>query len=80
MVESKYQIKISNVNASEVSKAANILNALLLHDPDDAILPYSGSENVAKNMVNAQLMPMANKGHYRILWDNEVIQQAENFI
>lgn len=80
LVEKEYQIKISNVNASEVSKAANILNALLIHDPDDAILPYSGSENVARNMVNAQLIPMPNKGHYRILWDDEVIQQAENFI
>ncbi|MFK7784322.1 MAG: alpha/beta fold hydrolase, partial [Crocinitomicaceae bacterium] len=53
---------------------------LLIHDAKDRILPYSNSQMIHKNVSNASLITLEKVGHYRMLWSDEVIEDAVSFV
>jgi len=50
---------------------------LLLHDKKDKILPFSNSENIHKNVERVTLEPLEGIGHYRMLWNDDVIKKVK---
>ena len=53
---------------------------LLIHDKNDRIIPFINSETIEVNTLNSSLIPLEKKGHYKMLWSADVIEQAVSFI
>jgi pimeloyl-ACP methyl ester carboxylesterase len=51
----------------------NYNKLVILHDPQDKILPYSNSVSISNALHKAQLITLKKMGHYRMLWNTEVI-------
>lgn len=65
-----------------VDKRVNSLKipALLFHDRNDREISYEESVAIKQSWVDSQLILTSRLGHRRILMNEEVIQQAVNFI
>jgi pimeloyl-ACP methyl ester carboxylesterase len=55
-------------------------NLLLIHDKFDKVLPYQHSVEVNDAIENAQLITIENIGHYKMLWNDEVIARCVGFV
>ena len=65
-------------NVTVESKAAKIKynKLVLLHDTTDKILPYANSQRISQMLPKTSLIPLKKTGHYRMLWNAEVIQHT----
>lgn len=79
-ISKKFQKNISELEISNLIKKTSIERILLVHDIDDRVLSYKGAKKIAGNSKNVELFSVKNKGHYRILWDEDVIQTCMNFL
>ncbi|UXX79685.1 alpha/beta hydrolase [Reichenbachiella carrageenanivorans] len=48
-------------------------NLLIIHDKDDKIIPKSNAEEITKQWANADLKLIEKTGHYKMLWNDQVI-------
>lgn len=48
----------------------------LIHDKFDKIIPYSNSVSMNKAIDNSTLIPYENVGHYRMLWNKEIVNNV----
>jgi pimeloyl-ACP methyl ester carboxylesterase len=53
---------------------------LVLHDQQDQEVPLHHSESLAQQWRGARLVKTIGLGHNRILWEQDVIQQATSFV
>jgi pimeloyl-ACP methyl ester carboxylesterase len=53
---------------------------LLIHDENDRILPYSNSKTIHENTRDSSIVTLEKVGHYKMLWFDEVIEQAVSFV
>jgi pimeloyl-ACP methyl ester carboxylesterase len=56
------------------------VNLLIVHDREDAEVPYSVSEDLAANCPHSVLKTTTGLGHRRILRSSEIIQDALAFV
>ncbi|NOQ74487.1 MAG: alpha/beta fold hydrolase [Crocinitomix sp.] len=68
-----------------VSVAANLTGVnyqklLLIHDKNDKVLDYSNSLEVKDGNPKAELLTFENIGHYKMLWNKEVINNCAIFL
>lgn len=61
------------VQVETKAKKINYRNLTILHDPQDKILPYESSERLSNALPNTKLITLKKMGHYRMLWNAEVI-------
>lgn len=54
--------------------------ALIVHDRDDALVPFEHGERMAAAWSGAELMATEGLGHWRILTDPRVIARATHFL
>ena len=69
-------------NVSVEGKLANIsfTKLLIVHDKYDKVLPYKNSEDVSNSTQNSRLKSYEKIGHYRMLWNDEVLEETMDFI
>ena len=67
---------VEEMQVSDFAKQTGLKQALLIHDRNDRILPFAGSERIAADWPAARLVPTEGKGHYRILWSEEVVEEV----
>ncbi len=72
--------KIASVNVSERLKNITFTKLLLVHDKADKIIPFKNSEDVYKANKNTDLKVYDKIGHYRMLWNDEVLEDTLAFI
>ncbi|HIP35270.1 MAG TPA: alpha/beta fold hydrolase [Crocinitomix sp.] len=48
----------------------------LIHDKYDKVIPFTNSENIYFKVKNTSIYPFENIGHYRMLWNDDVINQT----
>ncbi|MEO9532801.1 MAG: alpha/beta fold hydrolase [Crocinitomicaceae bacterium] len=72
--------EISSLDVDKNLKQIPFRKLLLLHDENDKILPYSNSQKIAQNVDRVELQTLKGKGHYRMLWDDEVVRSAVEFV
>ena len=53
---------------------------LIIHDENDRILPYSNSKVINENTRDSSIITLKKVGHYKMLWFEEVIEQAVSFV
>jgi pimeloyl-ACP methyl ester carboxylesterase len=56
------------------------LPALVVHDRDDAMVPYADAEAIARAWPGAQLLTTTGLGHWKVLTDASVTEQVADFI
>lgn len=78
--EEKHSYSIEKLNFEAIAGDCNIKKALIIHDVNDGITPFSNAEKINNNWENATLEPIEGSGHYRTLWDENAIKIITNFI
>lgn|SRR5690554_1240367 len=76
--ESKYQI--DEMVFDKIVKESKIKEALILHDIDDKVTPFSHAENLNKNWKDSRLVPIHGSGHYKVLWHEASLVAVEDFL
>jgi len=71
---------IKSLAVEENVKNVSVDQLLLIHDQEDKVLPYQNAKQVADAHPSAALITLENVGHYRMLWNDAVIQKCLQFI
>jgi len=53
---------------------------LLIHDEHDRIIPFENSRTIDKKTAHSSLTKLEKVGHYKMLWTEEVIDEAVSFV
>lgn len=71
---------LKDISVQENLKKINYQSLLLIHDKYDKVLPYHHSSEINNEIENAQLITLENVGHYKMLWNTEVISRTTGFV
>ena len=72
--------EIKNINMDEKLKLLDFSKLLLIHDEHDKIIPIKNSEEIKKmNTKNTQLIKYSKIGHYKMLWNDKVVEDTMHF-
>lgn len=71
--------KLVDMKVEDRLKKVNFNELLLIHDRFDKIIPFEKSETLSKKFANSKLIPFERIGHYRMLWNDKVLQEVLNF-
>jgi pimeloyl-ACP methyl ester carboxylesterase len=80
MVEGFSPIKMKDFNISDLLQEVSTKKILLIHDKEDKILPFTNALSLKEKNPSIHLHATKQKGHYRLLWDEEVIDMVMQFI
>lgn len=78
--EQKFGRTFEQMQISKVLNDAKFNDLLLIHDKDDKILPFSNSKAIHSINTKSEIHSTNGKGHYRILWDDDVIKKITAFL
>jgi pimeloyl-ACP methyl ester carboxylesterase len=79
-MESKFGEDIRDKTNGPAIAAQLSIPALLFHDRNDEVTPFSDSQSIAEAWPGSRLAPMEGLSHRRILRDPETIEAAVDFI
>ena len=71
---------LEQVKIEEKLKLANFGHLHLFHDENDKVISYKNSTDIHENIDNSSLYKYSNIGHYRMLWNDELIDQIIGII
>lgn len=73
--------EVQYVNVQDKLKNISFTKLLLVHDRADKILPYRNSQEIMNaNHSNTELKTYDKIGHYRMLWNEDVLKDTLSFI
>lgn len=64
---------LSGIRADQLYKKIRYNRLLLIHDSEDRIIPKKNSIDIYNQWPNAELQLLEKTGHYKMLWDDKVI-------
>lgn len=67
---------IEDITVAEKTGLINYEKLTLIHDEHDKILPFSNSVAIAQMLPDTELVAFEYVGHYRMLWNQEVIDRV----
>jgi pimeloyl-ACP methyl ester carboxylesterase len=79
-IEAQYGRKAESFDVLEAGRHLPVQRALLLHDRQDANVPFAEAEEIAAHWPALDFRPTTGLGHNRILRDAGVVQQVVAFI
>ncbi len=71
---------LENMIVADKLKKINFNHLLLIHDRNDKVLPYSNTEEIHQAIPNSTIDDHVSVGHYRMLWNKEVLQSIREFV
>lgn len=71
---------VDSVSIENYSNRIKYNHLLLIHDYYDKILPYQNSVDVRSKWRNSSMITFHKIGHYRMLWNEEVIEEVTKFL
>lgn len=78
-IEERYGVRWENLEVPRVAPRLSA-KALVIHDRDDRLMPWTHGATVARHWPGAKLMSTEGLGHRRILSDERVTRAAAEFI
>ena len=72
--------RVEELSVQEKIKTIKYKNLLLIHDKHDKALPYKNSVEIADRSRNATLISFEKIGHYRMLWEQQVVDATLGFL
>ena len=79
LAEERIDIQLRDLEFGELGNQTSLNEVLLMHDKGDKITPVSHSESMNQQWEKLKFIPIEGSGHYKILWNKEVIQNAVDF-
>lgn len=76
ITEQKLGESLSAVSVEECLKRCQFNELNLIHDKNDKVLSYTNSEQIIEVHPTAKLHTFENIGHYKMLWNSEVIEKC----
>lgn len=80
LTEQKLGEPIQNVSVEANLKQVHFQELLLIHDKNDKVLSYENSIEVHTATTNSKLSTFENIGHYKMLWNKDVIEKCASFL
>lgn len=80
IVHEVFNEKIDNIVIEKHLKNANFNELLLIHDTKDKIISFSNSVAINKAIPNSTLVDFTKIGHYRMLWNEDVLNTTLDFL
>ena len=75
------QEDFAKMETSKKLKAVDFNKLLIIHDKKDKIIPFHNAEQIYQAFPKkATLIPFERIGHYRMLWNKEVVQETVDFL
>lgn len=71
---------VKDISVEEKLDRISFTKLLLVHDKHDTILPYRNSKEVFEAIDKAQLKTYEKVGHYRMLWNDAILEDTLAFI
>lgn len=71
---------LSEIIIADYLKKANFNSLLLVHDTEDKIINFSNAEEIHAAIPNSSIKKFFKIGHYRMLWNEEVLQTTIDFL
>ena len=78
--EKRFGRSFDKMQISKVLNDAKYQQLLLVHDIDDKILPFGNTKSIHHSNPKSNIFSTKGRGHYRILWDEEVIDEIAQFL
>ena len=78
-IEKLVGVKLSDMQVEERLKKVDFKELLLIHDKYDKIIRFENSEVLHQKFPNSKLIPFEKIGHYRMLWNEEVLSEVLKF-
>ena len=73
--------EVKHLNIDEEIKFISFSKLLLIHDQFDKVIPYKNSKSIAlKNPSKTEIKKFENIGHYKMLWNDDVINDIIQFL
>jgi len=79
-LEEDYQIEVGELNVSNFVQKIKVKESIIFHDKNDKVIPVKRSMNVHKNWPQSIFKTIEGTGHFRILRDEDTLNQVVNFI
>ncbi|MFT5820417.1 MAG: pimeloyl-ACP methyl ester carboxylesterase [Crocinitomix sp.] len=80
LTQDKLGEPIEAVSVAANLTAINYQKLLLIHDKNDKVLDYANSLEVKDGNPKVELLTFENIGHYKMLWNKEVINNCAIFL
>ena len=80
ITEKRFDRSFDEMEISKLVQKINYDKLLIVHDRQDKILPFHNARRIHELNPGSILYPTTGKGHYRILWDPEVISKIKDFL
>ncbi len=71
--------KLEDMKVEDRLSRVKFNELLLIHDRFDKIIPFEKSEALSQKFSNSKLIPFERIGHYRMLWNDEVLKEVLDF-
>jgi len=71
---------VKKVSTEDKLQLVDFNEALLIHDKNDKIIPFANTISINKAVKNSRIESFENIGHYRMLWNDDVIQKSIAFV
>lgn len=79
-LESKSGYLLTNLVFENIALKTALKEVLVLHDSKDQITPIRHSQEITKNWDESQLAIIEGSGHYKILWNDNALDEVFQFI
>jgi pimeloyl-ACP methyl ester carboxylesterase len=71
---------VKKVSTEDKLQLVNFNDALLIHDKNDKVIPFANTIRINDALTNSRIETYENIGHYRMLWNDDVIKKAIEFV
>jgi pimeloyl-ACP methyl ester carboxylesterase len=67
---------VREISVEQKALDVNYRKLILIHDVNDKVIPFAWSQRLVHKLPNTELVTLAQTGHYRMLWNPEVINHV----
>ena len=79
-LEKKVKFPVRHADVSTASGRFRIGQALIVHDTQDAVVPFSEARATFEAWDNARLLASKGYGHYRLMKNPDLVQRVAEFL
>ena len=72
--------RVETLTVEDKARDMRVKEITILHDINDKVLPYANSLRLGSKLPQAKLITLNNVGHYRMLWNADVIRRIQTVL
>ncbi len=79
-IKQKFKEDLATMILTDKLQKVNFEQLLIIHDKFDKVIPFSNAEEIHSEIPNSKLKAFEKIGHYRMLWNEQVVKESVKFI